>query len=129
MKIDRKKLKRCRDLRAEAERYELLIVEAQPSFAANLDAMPRGTSVGKPTESAAVRLVSIEELMIKIIEERNELVKEIVTACLDLPSLKRQIILLRYVDGLTWEQISKELGYTIKWLIELHGEAVDEITV
>lgn len=129
MKIDRKKLKRCRDLRAEAERYELLIVEAQPSFAANLDAMPRGTSVGKPTESAAVRLVSIEELMIKIIEERNELVKEIVTACLDLPSLKRQIILLRYVDGLTWEQISKELGYTIKWLIELHGEAVNEITV
>ena len=129
MKIDRKKLKRCRDLRAEAERYELLIVEAQPSFAANLDAMPRGTSVGKPTESAAVRLVSIEELMIKIIEERNELVKEIVTACLDLPSLKRQIILLRYVDGLTWEQISKELGYTIKWLIELHGEALDEITV
>ncbi len=129
MKIDRKKLKRCRDLRAEAERYELLLVEAQPSFAANLDAMPRGTSVGKPTESAAVRLVSIEELMIKIIEERNELVKEIVTACLDLPSLKRQIILLRYVDGLTWEQISKELGYTIKWLIELHGEAVNEITV
>lgn len=129
MKIDRKKLKRCRDLRAEAERYELLIVEAQPSFATNLDAMPRGTSVGKPTESAAVRLVSIEELMIKIIEERNELVKEIVTACLDLPSLKRQIILLRYVDGLTWEQISKELGYTIKWLIELHGEAVNEITV
>lgn len=129
MKIDRKKLKRCRDLRAEAERYELLIVEAQPSFAANLDAMPRGTSVGKPTESAAVRLVSIEELMIKIIEERNELVKEIVTACLDLTSLKRQIILLRYVDGLTWEQISKELGYTIKWLIELHGEAVNEITV
>lgn len=129
MKIDRKKLKRCRDLRAEAERYELLIVEAQPSFAANLDAMPRGTSVGKPTESAAVRLVSIEELMIKIIQERNELVKEIVTACMDLTSLKRQIILLRYVDGLTWEQISKELGYTIKWLIELHGEALDEITV
>ena len=129
MRIERKKLKRCRDLRAEAERYALLLVEAQPSFAANLDAMPKGTTVGKPTESAAVRLVSIEELMIRIIEERNVLVSEIVTACMDLTSLKRQIVLLRYVDGLTWEQISKELGYTVKWLIEQHNEALDEITV
>lgn len=128
VKIARTKLKRCRDLRNEAERYELLLIEAQPSFAANLDAMPKGTTVGKPTESAAVRLVSIEELMLKIIQERNELVSEITTACLELTSLKRQIIILRYIDGLTWKKISEELGYTTKWLMDLHTEAVREIT-
>ena len=129
MKIDRKKLKRCRDLRLEAERYELLLLEAQPSIAANLDAMPRGTTVGKPTESTAVQLVSIEELMLRIIQERDQLVKEIVTACMDLTSLKRQVILLRYVDGMSWEEVSKQLGYTVKWLTELHAEALNEITV
>lgn len=128
VKIARTKLKRCRDLRNEAERYELLLIEAQPSFAANLDTMPKGTTVGKPTESVAVRLVSIEELMLKIIQERNELVSEITTACLELTSLKRQIIILRYIDGLTWKKISEELGYTTKWLMDLHTEAVREIT-
>ena len=128
MKIDRKILKRCRDLRTEAERYELMLLEAQPSFAANLDAMPKGTSIGRPTESAAVKMVSIEELMIKIVEERNRLVSEIITACMDLTSLKRQIIIMRYVDGLTWKQIGEELGYTIKWLMEQHSEALEEIT-
>lgn len=128
MRIERGKLKRCLDLREEAERYEEMILERQPSASAKVDVMPRGTTIGKPTEDKAVELISLETLMLSIIEEHKRLVCEITTACKDLDSVSRQIILMRYVDGLTWSEISDNLFYSVRWIYKLHNEAVEKIS-
>ena len=128
MKIERGKLKRCRDLREEAEQYEQMILERQPSIAARMDGMPRGTAIGKPTEDKAVELISLETLMLSIVEEHRRLVSEITTACKDLDSASRRIILMRYVDGLTWAEISDATSYSVRWVYDLHNKAVDEIS-
>ena len=128
MKIERGKLKRCLDLREEAERYKEMILERQPSASAKVDVMPRGTTIGKPTEDKAVELISLETLMLSIIEERKRLVCEITTACKDLDSVSRQIILMRYVDGMNWAEIADKLFYSIRWVYRLHNAAIDKIT-
>ena len=128
MRIERGKLKRCLDLREEAERYEEMILERQPSTSAKMDTMPRGTMIGKPTEDKAVELISLETLMLSLVAERRRLVDEIATACRDLDSDSRQVILLRYVDGLSWSEIADKLFYSIRWIYKLHNKAVDKIT-
>ena len=128
MRIERGKLKRCLDLREEAWRYEEMILERQPSTSAKVDAMPRGTTIGKPTEDKAVELISLETLMLSIIEERRRLVSEITTACKDLDSTSRKVILMRYVEGLTWSEISDKLFYSVRWIYKLHNEAVEKIS-
>lgn len=128
MRIERGKLKRCLDLREEAERYEEMILERQPSTSAKMDTMPRGTMIGKPTEDTAVELISLETLMLSLVAERHRLVDEIATACRDLDSDSRQVILLRYVDGLSWSEIADKLFYSIRWIYKLHNKAVDKIT-
>lgn len=128
MRIERGKLKRCLDLREEAERYEEMILERQPSTSAKMDTMPRGTMIGKPTEDKAVELISLETLMLSLVAERHRLVDEIATACRDLDSDSRQVILLRYVDGLSWSEIADKLFYSIRWIYKLHNKAVDKIT-
>ena len=128
MKIERGKLKRCLDLREEAERYEEMILERQPSTSAKMDTMPRGTMIGKPTEDKAVELISLETLMLSLVAERHRLVDEIATACRDLDSDSRQVILLRYVDGLSYSEIADKLFYSIRWIHKLHNKAVDKIT-
>ena len=128
MRIERGKLKRCLDLREEAERYEEMILERQPSTSAKMDAMPHGTMIGKPTEDKAVELISLETLMLSLVAERHRLVDEIATACRDLDSDSSQVILLRYVDGLSWSEIADKLFYSIRWIYKLHNKAVDKIT-
>lgn len=126
--IHRSKLARCRELREEAARYEEMLLERQPSISSKLDAMPRGTQIGRPTEETAIDLISIEDLMYNVVQEHKMLTAEIATVCAELESTKRQIILLRYIDGLSWEEVGAKLGYSIPWIMELHRRAVEQIS-
>ena len=40
---------------------------------------------------------------------------------------QREILQRRYIEGQTWDTIAQEMGYTWRWLIKLHGQALAEI--
>lgn len=125
--IQRWKLKKCRSLRQEAETYNERLLAMQPSVSSKLDAMPRGTQIGRPTEESAINLISLEELMTQIVQEYNKLKTEIVTAASVLPSLQRQIIIYRYIDADTWEEIGEITRYSISWVKAQHDKAIKKI--
>lgn len=126
--IQRSKLKRCRELRHEADLYREKLEEMQPSISVAFDAMPRGNQVGHPTEKTALDIIGLQDLMIQIIEEHERLVREIVAACMDISSSKRQVILLRYVDDMSWEEVADKMAYSVARIMQLHKEAVSEIS-
>ena len=40
-----------------------------------------------------------------------------------------RLLMMRYVDGASWEQIAVEIGYTWRHTIRLHGEALKRMEV
>jgi DNA-directed RNA polymerase specialized sigma24 family protein len=40
---------------------------------------------------------------------------------------QRKILTLRYINGLRWEEIAVRLSYHYRWVLELHGRALQEI--
>lgn len=128
MKIDKAKLTRCRELREEVEHAEERLLATQPSISARLDPTPRGTKTSNPTEDVALDRVSIEELMVEIIEEYRQLKAEIATACRELMPIYREIIIYRYVDGLDMDEIALKLHYSESYIYTLHHKAVQLIT-
>ncbi|MPM91285.1 hypothetical protein SDC9_138413 [bioreactor metagenome] len=43
-------------------------------------------------------------------------------------SKPRTVLLRRYINGQTWEEIAVAMGITYQWVCELHGQALQEIT-
>ena len=80
------------------------------------------------------------DYVMKMIELENEMTKEM----MDLATLKKQIMdtinkidnmeyktILeeRYLSFKSWEQISEDMGYTVRHIYRLHGRALLEVEV
>ena len=39
----------------------------------------------------------------------------------------RELLQLRYLEGLTWEKVSEALNLQYRWVIKLHGDALENI--
>ena len=113
------------------------------------DGQPHGTAMGDPTGAKATKLADSinakrDELKNKLLELEYEQVQlhsalwsrrmdvlntieKIFSA--DEPITKTYYILLteRYIDGKTWEQIAVDIGYTIRHVWRLHGEALNRM--
>lgn len=126
--IEKWKLDRCRDLRREAEIAEERLRAIEPTVSARFDPTPRGTKTGRPTEDVAIDRISLEELMLKVIEEYRSLCDEIATACKEINPTLREVIIQRYVDGLGWEEIAVRLNYSESYIYELHRKALQIIS-
>lgn len=110
------------------------------------DGQPRGTKTTDPTGSKAVKLADMtNEKRDKLMKELYELeYKQIITRShlwsvrMDVidtiekiydpaePMTKTyyKLLMLRYIDNKTWEQIAVELGYTFRHTTRLHGIAL-----
>lgn len=40
---------------------------------------------------------------------------------------QRTLLRLRYIDGLTWEEVAEKIGFSYQWTCTLHGIAVQKI--
>ncbi len=100
-----------REIEADTARLRELEESAYHAGAAALGGMPRGTGAGRGTEQRAVAIAGlrtgIEEKQARCIQERQRL--EAYIAGID-DSLTRQIFTLRFIDGLTWEQVAVKIG-------------------
>lgn len=125
--MDIQKLKRCRELRRTVETFQERLANCEPSVSASLDPTPRGTRISKPTEDAAIKMVTVEELMNDAIEEYNQLAWEISLATRKLDTVERAVIIFRYIRGDSWETIAEALHYSESHLYDLHRKALEEL--
>ncbi len=89
------------------------------------------SAISNPTEQVALRTEDIKakiyrkrELYTAIIFDRIELIDN----ALPLSSVRNTILKERYINSLSWNNISKEYLYNYKYLMRLHSSAIKIIT-
>lgn len=126
-------LMRYRTAEAETERLweEIARTRAQAEgVTAQLSGLPRGGS-GKDRLQRAVEL--LEDACGKLvgrIEEAQRIKAEIEAAIDRLPDERQRLLLrLRYIDGRMWEQIAVGMALDYRWVLRLHGRALEQLAI
>lgn len=58
------------------------------------------------------------------------LCRQIEAAIDALPDGRQRLLLrLRYIDGRTWEQIAVRMALDYRWVLRLHGRALEQLAI
>lgn len=107
----------------EQERTQLWEVAAGKAVA--MAGMPSGSGVGQPVERLAIELARLDEESERKRKELAELELRAIRHILPLGHRFRQVLVLRYLEGLSWDQVTREMGYTHpKSVYRVHGWAL-----
>ncbi len=108
------RLSQLRYLRAEAELLEGRILELEEAAAGGvlrITGMPRGSGNADKVGRLAAK---IADLRTELTDRREECLEELARLYGFIEgigdSLTRQVMIYRYVDGMTWQKIAVELG-------------------
>lgn len=86
---------------------------------------------GGDSRSLERAMEHIDELTRELTRRRDELtaLRRQTGAAIDaLPDPRlRELLRLRYIEGLTWERIAEKMGLSRQWVWKLHGNALIEI--
>ena len=89
------------------------------------DGQPRGTKISKPVEEKATELadkcLEWQWLELEALEIRQDIMRLIRT----VPGVGKDILIERYINGKTWEEVGKAVGYSKSRAHALHDEALD----
>jgi lipase chaperone LimK len=120
-----------RTLKAEQKQIERLLGRLRDTMGAptgsRLDGMPRGGGVGDPVGRQVEQLNDLET---RYETQRDRLIAaqaDIEATIEDLESTERQLMRLRYIDGLKWEEICVKLGYEWSQTHRIHNRSLDKI--
>ena len=125
-------LRSYRYLKSEAERLEEELAEWRSKaekMTRELSGMPSGSG-GWDKVPACVEKIwelerKLEEQLKEVIGRRNEIEKAITS----VPNETFQLLLrLKYIDGDTWEKIAVKMNYNYRWVLYLHGRALQAIS-
>lgn len=104
-------------IRSDAERITPMITD-----------MPGGARVSDRIANAAERLTACADELEREAEHMQQLMREIRAVIGTVPdAIQRRLLLLRYIDGHTWEQIAVMMNYSYVHICRLHGKALSEI--
>ena len=86
---------------------------------------------GGDSRSLERAMEHVDELTRELTRRRDELtaLRRQTGAAIDaLPDPRlRELLRLRYIEGLTWERIAEKMGLSRQWVWKLHGNALIEI--
>lgn len=92
--------------------------------------MPKASGGENRIETAVDHIAKLEHELNVAVSELTHLRKSIE---LSLQTVKddtyRVLLEYRYIDGMTWEQISVKMSYTYQWVCKLHGRALQKIEI
>ncbi len=64
------------------------------------------------------------ELLVGVLAERTRLEEKIAA----IPDEKAQTLLtLRYLHGLSWEEVAEQMFYSLRWVMKLHRRALQRL--
>jgi len=96
----------------------------------SLSDMPKGGEQQNKIEQSVEKIVDIES---EIEQELSELMKirsEVKAAIKTVPNAKyREVLERRYIYGQHWEQIAVDMNYDYRWVLRLHGKALQMLKV
>lgn len=76
-------------------------------------------------DTAVVALLNIETLIDQRVDKLTQIKAEILGAIEAVPDCTLRTLLIdRYINFKTWEQIAVDMGYSWRQVIRLHGEAL-----
>lgn len=113
----------------KAKRYreeyeaEAALIDAVRSLSDN-DGMPHGSGISKPTEEKAIRLA---DRMLRLIDAETEAIRvrqEVFDFIASIEGVEGEVLLLRYVYLLTWEEICMRIHYSWKHTHRIHKRAL-----
>ena len=102
---------------------EMLKIDAIGSTLSG-DGMPHGNGISRKTEDKAIRLAEKatkwKAAELDAIAKRQEVFEVIY----DIPGIEGDVLIDKYIDLKTWEQIAEERHYTVRGIQYAHGRAL-----
>ena len=135
--MTKERLKAYKDLKLERDELVDAIKELEDEMYSltgpNLDGMPRGGS-GHSDTTASKALRNAKRGYTKIMAEYQRKVEELSAALLEiehaieaLDPRARTLIRLHYIQGLTWENVCVEMGYSWRQVHRIHAKALEDL--
>ena len=103
--------------------------EERSAISIDLNGMPHSSNISDKTATLAVQLADIESEIIDWRSAAWSLRMDIINTLNKLKNPKSvQVLHLRYIEDLKWEEIADKLGYTYQWVAgQLHSDALQEL--
>ena len=95
-----------------------------------IDGMPHGSGGDADLSAFAAKYDELYREIKDALEERIQIRREVRAAVESLENETQKILMLyRYIDGKTWEQIAVIMGYTWRRVLQIHGDALLKIKI
>lgn len=111
-------------LEHEIERWRSRAEKVTPGYSK----APAGGGDGRSLEHT---LEHLGELAQELTDQRDKLIRlrrEIGAAIDTVPDTRlRELLRLRYIEGMTWERVAVQMGYSYMQVCRLHGKALTQV--
>lgn len=98
------------------------------SITVKADGMPSGSGISDRVARLAVKIADKETEYIARREELLQMRTEVVETILAVADDKQsQLLYLRYIKGMKWEEIADEMGYYLRHIHRIHGHALPAV--
>ena len=91
------------------------------------DGQPRGSGISDPTGKAGATMATIssriDDLLVRLLELRDEIERVIE----HLPPRERMLMRYYYIDCMTWEQVADRMHYSVRRVMQIHGNALQKL--
>ena len=114
-------------LEAEIQRWR----SRAEKMTAGYGGIPSGGGDGRSLENTMAHIDDLTRQLAQRLDRLVTLRQKIVTAIDSVPDPKqRELLRLRYIDGLTWGKLAVVMGYDdLRWIYRLHGRALEQMTI
>lgn len=95
-----------------------------------IDGMPHGSGGDKDLSAFAAKYDELYQQVKAALEKRIEIRMEVRNAIEAMEDEAEKILMLyRYIDGKQWEEIAVRMGYTWRWVMQIHGRALSHFQI
>lgn len=125
------KLSRYNSLTFERRQLEEQLAKLEATATAPrvqaLDGMPRGSCGGDALTALVAELVSLQEKYKEKLTAIMTAQKEVESLIEGLEPTERRLMRCRYLEGMVWEEVCVEMGYSWRQTHRLHGKILDKL--
>ena len=123
-------LRSYRYLKSEVERLEEELAEWRSKaekMTRELSGMPSGSGGGDKVPACVEKIWELERKLSAKLSDMVEQRQAIERAIEALPDKQKQLMHYRYIDGMKWEKVAAEMNMEYRWVLRIHGRALQEI--
>lgn len=110
-------------LKTEYEQ-ELLRIDSVRSTLGG-DGTPHGNGINRATEDKAIRLADKAHRLKDAELEAVRIRQEVFDTIRDIPNVEGEVLYLRYINLLRWEQVAETMGYSYQGVFNIHRRALE----